>query len=243
MILRQWLTENKVFFETIASVLLGLMSIIVSLVALRLSSYQAQLTESQIALSKQQQLPIITLNEHLIFDDKSSSFTRKQLVISNIGPPLKEFSYEHAEFMKLTSQLSNHKFASVLVPLNGYYDTGVLTHEPVGKLATLSSSIAEGNHSKAVDVIWAFSSLIEEEKRQGYGDVMSYVAVRYKDIWGESHEDVYLASNGGARLSSAEGREIIEAKSEGFKKQNYVELQTVTPQILYQKWKALKKDL
>jgi len=47
--MKQWLEEHKIFFETVASVALTLMAIIVSLASLRVSERQLELAEAEIA--------------------------------------------------------------------------------------------------------------------------------------------------------------------------------------------------
>ena len=50
--IRNWLTKNKIFFETIAAALLSLMAIIISIVQITIAYKQTELTEEQAQMTK-----------------------------------------------------------------------------------------------------------------------------------------------------------------------------------------------
>lgn len=68
-LVRQWLTGNKIFFETIAAFLLSAMAIIVSLVQLDIASKQTQMLDLQTKIALQQILPQFVIKAVQILDE------------------------------------------------------------------------------------------------------------------------------------------------------------------------------
>lgn len=186
-IIRDWLNNNKIFFETIAVLLLALMAIIVSWNTNQIASYQTDIMKSE-------HLPIIHLDIAQIYDPSTKNYTRDELIISNLGAPLSEFETEEAIFFKVG--YSNHKDGKIaLIPLYGYYNAIFLTGNATGELVTfLNDEVAEGNKYRAVHMSSEYNDFVQKRNGYGFANLVRYVRVSYKDIFGEIHKEFYIAA-------------------------------------------------
>lgn len=185
---RDWLVKNKIFFETITAVFLTIMAIVVSFEANQISSYQTEII-------KKQQLPILHFEVDQIYDSATSNYTRDELTISNVGSPLSEFKSDYAIFFKIDSGQRDEPPKTALIPLEGYYFHTVITNKPVGELARIANyAIPEGNNYKAGQTMRSFYKYAEERNAWGLIDIVRYVRVKYKDIFGDYHIEYYYVS-------------------------------------------------
>jgi hypothetical protein len=231
-LIRDWLNKNKIFFETIAVVLLAIMAIIVSWNTNQIVSYQTDIMKSE-------HLPIIHLDTALIYDTSTENYTRDELIISNLGAPLSEFESQEAIFFKVQYGLINKELKTALIPIYGYYFLGG-TGNATGKLEKLANyALPEGNNYKAVHVTWAFSDFAQKKNAHGFVDLVRYIRVIYKDIFGEIHDEFYIASPLGTyRLNETEGKKIFKYYDDNRK--NEIDFfHEVSSDLLYEKWSTI----
>ena len=100
--LRDWLSANKILFETIAAFLLSAMAIIVSIAQTVTSFRQTQLSALQTQIAEAQALPQFELAIHQKLNDATNKYDDDQLVISNRGGPVHDFQASSAYFIKVT---------------------------------------------------------------------------------------------------------------------------------------------
>lgn len=231
--IRDWLERNKIFFETITAIFLTIMAIEVSLEANRIASYQTDILKSE--------------NLPLVYCVESSNYTSGgyvgQLTIYNAGPPLTEFDCAVLVFYKVvylqSSGTLDMEERTALIQLSNYY-TGNLTHNPTGVLAKFSGeNYIEANRAKIsfCELAW------EPINRTSYFpflrdiEIVKYINVEYKDIFGETHAETYSASSSGSRKLSNKEREKININDEAV-----LDSSDVSPQSLYEMWLTVDNE-
>lgn len=231
--IRDWLERNKIFFETITAIFLTIMAIEVSLEANRIASYQTDILKSE--------------NLPLVYCVESSNYTSGgyvgQLTIYNAGPPLTEFDCAVLVFYKVvylqSSGTLDMEERTALIQLSNYY-TGNLTHNPTGVLAKFSGeNYIEANRAKIsfCELAW------EPINRTSYFpflrdiEIVKYINVEYKDIFGETHAETYSISSSGSRKLSNKEREKININDEAV-----LDSSDVSPQSLYEMWLTVDNE-
>lgn len=93
--MKNWLSSNKIYFDTIATFLLGVMAVIVSVAQLNVSQVQtelalsqAELAKSQLKIAQVQVSPQIHVEAEYILDEATGKPTEDRIKISNLGFPL-----------------------------------------------------------------------------------------------------------------------------------------------------------
>lgn len=76
--LREWLTKNKIFFDTIMASFLATMAIIISI-------NQTKLTNLQTKIALYNSLPQFIINAKQIYDNESKYVNEEVLTIKNSG--------------------------------------------------------------------------------------------------------------------------------------------------------------
>ena len=229
--IRDWLTANKIFFETITAVLLSLMALMVLIQTNQIASYQTTIMKSE-------HLPILHLNVDLEWNSTAAKYSEDELTISNIGAPLGELKSRVAIFFRVKWETQNNEPKEALVPINDYYYVEI-TDNPQGELRRyyyLDSSGHRGNYYKAVNINWEFSDYANEKNATGYVDLLKYVKLIYKDIYGDNHIEYYLVSDlNSYRLGEKEGQKIFKHYDYN-RVTNSVDFDSeISPDLLYEK--------
>lgn len=233
--IRDWLERNKIFFETITVIFLTIMAIVVSVEANRIASYQTDILKSE-------NLPFVSCVER---SNYTSSGYVEQLTIYNAGAPLTEFDCDVLVFYKIMYVQSagalDIEGRTALIQLSNYY-TGGLTHNlaGVGVLVEFSGeNYIEANRAKIsfCELAWEpinrtsyFPFLIDIE-------MIKYVNIEYKDIFGETHAETYSVSSSGSRKLSNNEKEIININNKVV-----LNMSDVSPQSLYEKWLTVDNE-
>jgi hypothetical protein len=204
---RNWLTVNKIYFETVTVALLSVMAILVSVSANAIQRYQ-------ITVLKAQSIPVLLFKVDLIRDPVSGVYYRDALKISNIGGPVSEFKAEPRVRISVRYGGINKSLKSATIPLLGYYDTQFVTGEPKDLLAILeNASVNEGNNTRATTMLREFEKVAKKEGPFEFvlTELQRYVQVSYKDLWDDQHGSLYEIHpiQGGSRLSGETGKLII----------------------------------
>lgn len=125
--MKQWLTDNKIFFEFISTVLFGLASI-----ALGVASYTV--AQSQLKIARIQLEPHITVAEKYLLDEAGIA-KETVLEIFNAGAPIYGFFVDNKVFYTVST--NEETFG---VPVTGYYYVTFNLDSVTGKLAELRGS-------------------------------------------------------------------------------------------------------
>ena len=130
---------------------------------------------------------------------------------------------------------------TALIQLSNYY-TGGLTHNlaGVGVLVEFSGeNYIEANRAKIsfCELAWEpinrtsyFPFLIDIE-------MIKYVNIEYKDIFGETHAETYSVSSSGSRKLSNNEKEIININNKVV-----LNMSDVSPQSLYEMWLTVDNE-
>src|SRR5919108_6641078 len=91
---RNWLDRNKVFFETIGALLLSVMAVVVSIKANQIAEFEAVLAKAEL-------LPTLHFDVDLRKEPETGHWAFDELVISNIGRPLRSFDSNPLIFLEI----------------------------------------------------------------------------------------------------------------------------------------------
>ena len=227
---RRCLRRNKIFFETIAAVFLTIMAITISYRGNQIASYQIQ-------LMKQEKYPILDFCVDLTLDSEGHPID-DVLIISNAGPPLSEFGCHYVVFLEIEYGKIGEKIGTTMIPLIGYYDWTTMPNRQIGELATLSKSgVSEGNYQRANMALLEFQKSAMKGKTTGFGEIVRYVQVWYKDIWGEKHVKFYFVDEfGSSEIENEKGKEIFKEHEDKLRESLYLKLEELSAESLYEMW-------
>jgi hypothetical protein len=198
MKLKDQLEASKVYFETIAAVLLSLMAILVSIAQGCTAARQTELFEKQTKIAEAQVLPEFNLHIELQYDQASKLYKNEQLIVDNNGGAAQEWDVDSIEFLRVT--YSSSKVA--LFALNGYYTAGFRSGSDRGRLITLTG---KDNNDRFYRLYT--ESLDSSPCEMALVDLERYVRVSFTDILGSRHVNYYVvaAVSGAKRLQPKEG--------------------------------------
>lgn len=225
---RRYLKRNKIFFETIAAIFLTIMAITISYRGNQIASYQIQLI-------KQERYPRLDFCVDLTIDSKGRPID-DVLIISNTGPPLSEFGFQYVTFLEMEYGKIGEEIRTTMIPLIGYYGLTTMSNRQTGELATLSRpGVSEGNYQRANMALLEFQIFATKGKTTGFGKVVRYVQVWYKDIWEEKHVKFYFVDEFGfSEVENEKGREIFEEHEDKLRESLCLELEELSAESLYE---------
>lgn len=245
---KQWLENNKIFFEVIAFGFLTAMAVIVSLEANRISSYQ-------ILLTKRQNQPIFKI-------DLKLDAGKETLSISNNGGPIHEFTCDSIVFYEIEKKPESIFEKNILkyltmedfynpVPDNNQkffripiykYHLGIPNGNSTGELIALSESIAGSNYISARRAVLEMNVLPQYKNFCSRG-ILEYVLLKYQDVYDESHEDLYRVTPGFQMKVGEAEKQVILKDFETKKNNNQFVTPIISATILYQKALAIQKNI
>jgi hypothetical protein len=203
---RTWLNANKIWFETVAASLLSVMAIIVSVGQSCAAAKQTQLLAVQTRIAEAQALPQFEVAMRPKLNDSTAKFDDYNLVVTNRGGMVQDFSATAACFLRLEASGAGLEVLKADVPVNGYFTVSYLGAAGVGELVTMV-----GNHNNAAVMKLSDDLRALAHSRQvGFAHFAEQIILRlrYRDLLSRSHEDYYEANlvGGGARISDEAGK-------------------------------------
>ena len=162
--IRDWLKVNKILFETLATSLLSLMAVIVSVAQTRTASQQTNLLALQTRIAEAQALPQFELAIRQKLNDSTRKFDDDHLVVTNRGGPIHDFSADTAYFINVSSGGASGEVFNRVVPVNGYFTASLVSGSSTGELVTmvgahnnaavagLAHDVREAAHARKVDL-------------------------------------------------------------------------------------------
>src|SRR6266478_1684949 len=208
--LRDWLSANKILFETIAAFILSAMAIIVSIAQTATSFRQTQLSALQTQIAEAQALPQFEVAIHQKLNDATNKYDDDQLVISNRGGPVHDFLASSAYFIKVTVGSAGAKVLMIEVPIGDYFTASFVSVASTGQLVTMI-----GNHNNAA-VADLSRTLREVAHAKGlvFADLGEHLIVRllYRDLLDRQHDDYYEVQpvSGGTRVTNDVGKSSFD---------------------------------
>lgn len=204
---RRWLERNRVIFETAAASLLSLMAIIVSIAQTCTTIKQTALLGMQTRITEAQALPQFEVAIHQKLNNESGKYDDDILQISNRGGPVHDLSANSACFLrvKIHKGIAGESTTEAEFPLNGYFDTTMVSVAGIGQLMTMTGY---HNNAKFIDLERGTSKLAEARKWSfALVDLRIVLRLRYRDLLDREHEDYYEVQpvTGGTRIAKAPG--------------------------------------
>jgi hypothetical protein len=221
-----WLESNKVFFETIAAVLLTMMAIVVSIAQYKMMDKQNQISEAN---ALPQIISTISYDKNEI-----GNYADEWIVTENEGGIIKEADTSMSLFIKASfTNLNNLRNKVLYIPLSGYYSSSFLTGRGKG---TVAKSFGKDNNTKFHNFSLAFKPLMLRNNEMLFVDLVRIQKVKYFDIFGKNHvEYLVVAPIGGANaLSKSEGERIFSAYNDALKNGTYLNFDKLNPNYFYQ---------
>lgn len=242
---REWLSDHKIYFETIAALLVGVASVSLAFASNSVARQANRIASNQIQLTRAEKQPVLTFDLALGYDSIRKVYAYQQLAITNIGEPLSEFESDVAVFFRIDLGLRNGTQANrALVPVWDYYDTSFPSSHRVGRLASyINATVRRGNHDAALDLSRRFSDSMDSIAAYALVDVVQYVRVKYRDIFGEEHTRYYELPvlKGAVEIPADTGAVLFARWGEGFSKDTRVMLATATPRDVYAAFDRVRK--
>ena len=198
---RTFLENNKIFFEIFSNVILGIMGIIISISAIRLTKYQNILTEREL-------LPVMEIREYLE-ENEENLYLEENIQISNVGGALYGFQTDMACVLNINYITEGLEKGTIKKELDGYYYYSRNTQAATGILEII------GGYNNNYN----FSNLqleIMEGKYKEYGisfleiKIESYLKIEYYDVLDNKHTEYYKLADSTEKIEEQEGNDIFQ---------------------------------
>jgi len=208
--LREWLTKNKIFFETAAATLLSIMAIVFSFAQYYTTSKQTELLALQTKITESNALPQFEFKFDQKANDSVSRYRDDILIIKNKGGPIYSFAVEAISFISIDviakDKLNN---SHTEIPILEYYDKSVTTHALTGTLVTL---INLRNKDRISKLSTKLSSCLKNNNTKHVSiKEKTVIHLYYLDILNRSHQEYYMADQpyGAFRINNSLGHSIF----------------------------------
>nr|WP_320125825.1 hypothetical protein [uncultured Shewanella sp.] len=213
--IKNFLKENKIYFEILSSVLLAGMAIIVSLQANSISKSQLDLAEKAQEISMLPHVPFV--KAYFKYVETDIGERREDLIIANEGEALYELEVLPMAFLNLTELEVIHLdkessndfepfgatfpiksyFPNVIYGLNG--NKGILQRREIPNTKSLDSELKK------------FEDLYSNDEKSINAQIERYLAVSYKDKFGTKHKKYFKFGFGGdsSPIAVSEGENLV----------------------------------
>jgi len=181
----------------LASILLGIASLVVMWVQMNLQSHQLELAKIDSA-------PNIYLDETALFDDKQKKYTEDIMRVINSGGDLSKYSVLVRSFIEIDLYKSNQE-SKKFVPIMGYYFASSNTDDPSGVLSTHLGHLNR-HHMSRINA-QTLSQAFKDEFGYHEFTLRHVVKVRYVTKFGEQKVDLFY--DGQPALSKGEVDNVI----------------------------------
>lgn len=98
---RRWLHRNKIFFDVLVPVVIGIASVIVAWAALSVSREQAKTAAGQAKVHRIQAMPRVRVANDMTFDPAIQYYVTESYVVHNEGGPLFDLFHRSFSFIHL----------------------------------------------------------------------------------------------------------------------------------------------
>lgn len=224
---KNFLTDNKIYFETATAAFLSLAGLALSFMAVMVSCKANSIAEEAAKVSKLSELPSISAWFRLEKNSQGGNRT-ETLVIKNSGDVMFEFTSYPFAFLSLRelnlitpgSTPGDKKLKKADVPLLHYFPTisytGFVTKdEDDSNLAAGSKGIISlttvSNTNQLNDVLGSFSAETKLNDKVTAGNIDRYLKVTYTDKFSDKHVQYYRFDPFGASvpISEEEGEALL----------------------------------
>jgi hypothetical protein len=199
--MKKWLTENKIFFETIAAVLLSIM-------AITMAYWQYQIGKLQADIARIGAIPQINI---LRTKEKTRAdfFGNEYVLVKNEGGIAKYINVEVATFLDVSAVKPSRPVTLInkSIPIVEYFTGTALTGQTKDTLATVIGS----QNSERLFNLRRSAYGKQEEYESINIELKVYAKVNYTDIFGERYERFFIVEpvNGGIELPQKQGEQVF----------------------------------
>jgi hypothetical protein len=212
---KNWLQENKIYFETVAAVFLSVAAILVTTAQTIFIFKQARLMDMQTKVGKQQSLPQFIIRRVVFSDPNYKKYYDKHYItdewieITNLGGVFYNLQSSEVVILEIEYQYNLQPWKSsktIQIPVFGYY----FTEEPPKNKGRF---YIKGNHNlvKFYDLQKDLRTLAGED--YAFLSQKTYLKLTYRDLLGDLHNDYYeinYSSSEGKLISLKEGKTIFD---------------------------------
>jgi hypothetical protein len=205
--MRVWLRKNKIYFDTVAALLLSIMAVVVGGAQVWTSWLQARVAEAQV-------MPQFDIRLMQVLNPETGKYDDDTVIVENHGASAEEFHADAAYFITVDASRSGMQLVKTRIPINGYFSAQFESGTETGQLTKFSGY---RNNAQAWALIRATSDLAAS-RHWDYANTSEFMEVRlqYLDVLGKSHEDYYEVHGVGpaSRMSESAGRAEFAAWSD-----------------------------
>lgn len=180
--LRNFLEENKVFFEVVVSVLLSIMAVLVSIEANRIANAQTRIME-------QENSPHLEIRMTQDYNQELKIYDNTNWLVFNRGGKIIDFEANECTFFKF---YYGQNPDSIVIPIYGYFNLrGLLSGESEGLIYQV-----DNDHNGKIEI-----ALRDSLMNYGYFEMASYIEITYRDIFDKKHSEYYQIAPGYNRIN------------------------------------------
>lgn len=179
--MKNFLTNNEIYFKTICSVFLSIMAIIISVISFRI-------TEKQYEMEYYEKSPDFQIQEVYYKNPETKMVTDSKLIFTKISGKAKNVHIEVANFAEIEVLDYSNKQRKELFKIDGYYAFNYLT----GTLNdTIQISAGNQNHSAFIN----FQSNVEKMLKTNYEfvscDLKTFAKISYLNFENKHKNEYY----------------------------------------------------
>jgi len=175
--MKEWLTNNKIYFDTISRTLLAIMAVIISFVSISISSNQL---ENEYNLNK----PLIKVSSET-FSYSGEPNDSRYLIISNEGSPITSFSSKLYTWIKIEANKSpfdaNSERQTLYLPIWDYFGGTVSSNNFTGEMERY---IGLKNNNLLYKIRKEFDDKYNEEFDYTFLSIVQKIAISFNDYKG-----------------------------------------------------------
>ncbi|WP_429046775.1 hypothetical protein [Aeromonas veronii] len=251
-----FLKKNRIYFEIISSLLLGVMAILVSYQSNVIAESQLKIDESQlqvdqaqlqvanhaIQLQEQEQLPDVKAKIRTVIDENGD--VSDSVEILNTGKDLYDLNSSIVAFLSVRElQVINGntppkqvpRLINAFIPIYNYPENFIIVEDPNnGKMSTIQIKSTR----KLDQTFEEFKTTHETKSRSVVSFIEKYIYISYKDKFGLKHSKYYQFGPGGDSIpmDNTSGEDIFKMHQLGIKHQKYIDMENIDKNTLDRLW-------
>lgn len=185
--IRDWLNNNKIFFEVIVMGWLTYMAITVSRKA-------NEIADAQTSIMRQEQLPQFEFRSEQLKNEKTGIYDYRTWYVVNRGGRFSDLDMRDLTFVTFVNR-GDQLLDTIRIPVYGYLSmVKTISMESQGAVYTFNN-----DRNGALEY-----QLRQDMFDQGYLDVDSYAKISYKDLFGTTVYEYYRLGIGTEKISETE---------------------------------------
>lgn len=245
--MKQFLEDNKIYFEVVVSTLLAIMAIVVSLKANSIADTQTALAEEANRISMLEYIPEVTAEFRLVRSDSDSR--TEHLVVENKGKPLYEFesysiaflSVRELELVNIEHPANNsYERVGMMVPIINYFP--IVAYRPNNNSGEIFRQIIE-DVNMLRDSIESFDQELRIQNKYTAATIERYIKVSYVDSQNKKYTQYFRFGVGGdgIPITEDEGKTAYSLHKQLTDSSHAIDYMNSTPEQMISLWDHYKK--